>query len=206
MADRMWPQPGMTLVWDVDDVLNTLTRRWFEDVWLDGGSSRPGAITQFAQLTRNPPHEILGITREEYLDSLDAYRACRYSALQPRQDILGWMARAGHRFRHLALTAVPLHAAAFSGEWVYRHWGRWIRGVHVVPSARKGMDAPRWDSSKTDFLRWLGRDDLALIDDHPDNLAEASEAGFRVLRVPQPWNGHLTELATLDEFLARFPG
>lgn len=181
--DRSTPAP--TLVWDVDDVLNDLTRAWFETAWRPAHAQGP--VTAYAQLTENPPHRLLGIARTEYLASLDAFRAGHYGRLAPNPRLLAWMDEHGHRFRHLALTAVPLAAAAYSGEWVFRHWGRWIRGIQVVPSLRDGQEL-LWDRSKVEYLRWLGHPDVTLIEDNPAACAEAAAAGFRALLVPQPWN------------------
>lgn len=184
-GDRAVPT-GATLVWDVDDVLNSLTRDWFAQEWLPAHPAGP--VTEYGRLTENPPHRLLGVTREEYLASLDAFRRRRYGGLEPDPAIRAWMEREGHRFRHVALTAVPLAAASFSGEWLFRVWGRWIRGVHVVPSPRPGCEAPAWDASKVGFLRWLGHGDAVLIEDNPAVCAAAVAAGFRALLVPQPWN------------------
>jgi len=186
MSDAMRITAGMTLVWDVDDVLNQLTRAWFEQAWLSTHPDCP--VTESAQLTENPMHRLLGVTREEYLASLDAFRAAGYAALVPDADILAWMSRNGDKFRHVALTAVPLASASCSGEWIYRHWGRWIRSIHVVPSPRTGQEAPSWDASKVEYLRWFGHADVVLIEDNPVACAAAVAAGFSALRVPQPWN------------------
>ena len=60
-----------TIIWDVDDVLNDLMRAWFEDYAALNGTHTH--IT-YDRLTSNPPHELLGISRMEYLESLDKFR------------------------------------------------------------------------------------------------------------------------------------
>lgn len=187
---------GMTLVWDVDDVLNALTREWFMREWLPRHPTGP--VRRYEQLTANPPCELLGVPRQDYLDSLDAFRADAYFTLQPDAGIRAWMERDGHRFRHIALSAVPLAAAAYSGEWIYRHWGRWIRTIHIVPSSRRNCDAPVWDRTKAGFLRWLNQKDAVLIEDNPLACKEAQDAGYRALIVPQPWNAGGAGWVTLD--------
>ena len=177
---------GMTLVWDVDDVLNSLTEVWFEQEWLPCHPNQP--LTQYDDLKENPPHRLLGVPKAEYLASLDHFRATQYHALEPNATIRAWMRRNGPQFRHVALTAAPLATSSQTGEWVYRHWGRWIRTIHVVPSKRANCSAKTWDPSKVDYLRWFGHKDVVLIEDNLATCAEAFAAGFHVLRVPQPWN------------------
>lgn len=202
MSNTMRITAGMTLVWDVDDVLNPLTRVWFEQEWQPMHRDCP--VTEYAQLTENPMHRLLGVAREEYLASLDAFRAAGYAALAPDAGILAWMSRNGYKFRHIALTAVPLASAARSGEWIYRHWGRWIRSIHVVPSPRAGQEAPSWDASKVEYLRWLGHEDVVLIEDNPAACVEAVAAGFYALRVPHPWNAvAAVGVGTVDELTGR---
>ncbi len=46
-----------TIVWDIDDVLNDLTRAWFETAWLP--AHRECRLT-YEELKVNPPHELLG--------------------------------------------------------------------------------------------------------------------------------------------------
>ncbi len=198
MATDWRPRPGMTLVWDVDDVLNALTRHWFEDAWR---AEWPACRLAYGQLIENPPHRLLGVPKATFLASLDAFREARYATLEPDSRVLAWMRREGCRYRHLALTAVPLRAAHHSAAWVYRHWGTWIRGFHVVPSPRSDYPAPDWDASKVEYLRWLGHDDVVLIEDNPAALREAAAAGLRTLRVSQPWNDESVGRGQLEEFL-----
>lgn len=186
-----------TVVWDVDDVLNDLTRRWLEDAWIPG---RPGCTVGYGSLTENPPHRLLGVDAATYLQSLDEYRLSPAAAdLAPVPEVLAWFREHGDTCRHLALTARPARTVAPAAAWVFRHFGRWIRTFHFVPSPRPGEELPSWERDKEDALRWLGLGDIAL-DDSPANLACARRAGLVAVSVPRPWNAPAVPLAqALDE-------
>lgn len=173
-----------TLVWDVDDVLNDLMRAWFEKAWLP---EHLDCGLRYEQLCENPPDIILGVERHEYLASMDAFRLSPEGFdLAPDVEVLQWFEKHGGRFRHVALTARPLESASGVAAWVMRHFGLWIRSFGIVPS-RPPQCAPAYDRNKGDYLRWLGKGD-ALIDDSPDNLAQAGALGLTVFAWPQPWN------------------
>lgn len=174
----------ITLVWDVDDVLNDLTRRWFEDSWRP---AHPDAPVGYAGLTRQPPSSLLGVPDAEYLASLDDYRARRYDALAPEADVLAWFAAHGEGFRHLALTATPMRHAPVVAAWVMRHFGRWIRAFALLPSPRPGEHLPVYDQDKAGCLAWLGAGDV-FIDDNPANVAGVAARGMRTIVPPRPWN------------------
>src|SRR5262245_50873043 len=121
-----------TIAWDVDDVLNDLMGAWVAAFCHTQGRECPGT----SDLTANPPHELLGIALSDYLADLDRFRRTAYGTLTPVPEMLAWFERFGADYRHLAVTAVPLCAAPASAAWVLRHFGRWIRTFHVVPSLR----------------------------------------------------------------------
>jgi len=174
----------VTIAWDVDDVLNDLTGAWLRDEWRP---AHPQCRTAYSELSRNPPHSIIGAALEEYLASLDRFRRSRYRELEPLPETLAWFERHGGRFRHMALTAAPLHCAPESAEWVIRHFGRWIRSFNFVPSPRHGESIPPYDANKRDFLRWFGNASV-LVDDNVENIAAARSAGMRAVLMPRPWN------------------
>ena len=176
----------LTIAWDVDDVLNDLMRAWFEKEWLP---SHPDCQATYEDLCANPPQTIIGTTLDGYLSSLDRFRCTRYAELTPVAEALAWFERHGDNYRHVALTAVPLQSAPVSAAWVLRHFGRWIRSFHFVPSHRNGEAIPQYDGSKSDFLRWFGKADV-LVDDLPINVESARQAGVRALLMPRPWNGN----------------
>lgn len=176
----------LTIAWDVDDVLNDLMRTWLHVQWLP---SHPGSRVAYEDLRSNPPHPVIGATLDEYLASLDEFRRVRYLAeLAPLPEVREWFERHGDGYRHMALTAVPLDSAPVSSAWVFRHFGRWIRTFHFVPSARPGAPVPLCDRTKQDFLGWLGKA-AVLVDDHPENVALARQAGLQAVLMPRPWNG-----------------
>jgi len=175
-----------TLAWDVDDVLNSLMRAWFDD--LRNNQAREIKIG-YDQLVENPPHALLGMTLNQYLGSLDAFRLSgRYAQLEPNREILNWFNAHGHCCRHLALSAVPLVAAPVSSAWVLKHFGRWIRTFAFVPSKRAGEKIPEYDHSKADFIGRHGKIDI-LLDDNPEHIEQAVQIGIKGMLITQPWNG-----------------
>jgi hypothetical protein len=96
------------------------------------------------------------------------------------------MGEHGHRFRHMALTARPLASAGDAAEWVFRHFGNYIRCYGVAP-VRLDAAAPKYDRDKADFLRWFQEADY-FLDDSEANVAAVSALGVKALLFPQPWN------------------
>lgn len=188
-----------TIVWDVDDVLNTLTRDWLATAWLP---AHPDCTIDYAELTENPPHRLLDINRETYLQSLDEFRLSRFHQLEPVAAMRSWFEAHGQHFRHIALTATPLKTAPNSAAWVMRHFGRWIRTFAVVPSPRPDDRGPDYDQTKGDYLRWWGQADI-LIDDNPAHVAAAQKLGLTGFLVSQPWNSDGMEISDILNLLER---
>lgn len=173
-----------TIAWDVDDVLNDLMYLWFQSWSTDNSAS----AVRYADLTENPPHGILGITMESYLKSLDTFRlSSSYLDMAPIKEVREWFVDNGGRFRHIALTAVPLSAASVSAQWVLRHFGIWIRTFHFVPSKRQDLTLPVYDESKLSFMQWLDKVDI-FIDDNPEQVRKAEMFGVKAYLFPRPWN------------------
>lgn len=175
-----------TIAWDIDDVLNDLMLSWFEQKWLrDHRKCR----LRYEELTENPPHGLLGVDINDYLTSLDEYRlSALYQQMVPVKEVMDWFVKYGRNFQHIALTAVPLVAASVSAQWVFKHYGAWIRTFHFVPSRRRGKEIPEYEQTKGDFLKWISRVDL-LVDDNRSNIMSAENAGCRGILMPRPWNG-----------------
>lgn len=174
-----------TIAWDIDDVLNDLMRSWFEQKWI---KEHGGCKLKYSGLSENPPHKLLGVGIEEYFSSLDEFRLSPlYQQMSPTEEVRKWFAKYGHRFRHIALTAAPLIAVSASAQWVFRHYGNWIRTFHFVPSKRKGQEMPEYERDKEDFLKWISKVDL-LIDDSASNIMGAEKAGCKGILMPRPWN------------------
>jgi hypothetical protein len=175
----------MTIVWDVDDVLNHLMREWFEQEWKP---EHPQCNVVYDEIRQNPPHHILGISESEYLESLDRFRLSDGGRqMAADTSVAEWFAAHGRGARHIALTSRPLEMAGTAAEWVLRHFGAYIRAFGVAP-CRRSANTPRYDASKSEFLAWWGRADI-LVDDSRENIAAAADLGIRAVRFPQPWNG-----------------
>jgi hypothetical protein len=183
----------LTIVWDIDDVLNDLMYQWFTYCWLE---QTPGCRVTYAELGGNPPDEALGISRATYLDSLDEFRRTdRARNMLPNAEVLGWLCKRGARFRHIALTARPLESAPDVAHWVMRHFGAWIRNVGVVPT-RAAEDVPVYDRTKGEYLKWLRCGDI-MVDDSIENVRQARLLGMKTLLYPQPWNNSELTLTML---------
>ena len=183
----------LTIVWDVDDVLNDLMYQWFTYCWR---KESPGCAVRYADLNRNPPHDALGISVETYLGSLDAFRATRRAKnMKADANVLRWFHEHGARFRHVALTARPLETAPDVAHWVMRQFGAWIRNIGVVPT-RVDMGVPVYDRTKGEYLKWLQCGDI-MVDDSPENIMQAQALGLKTLLYPQPWNNSSLSVSTL---------
>ena len=174
-----------TIVWDIDDVLNDLTRAWLETVWRPG---HPQCRVTYRELTANPPHRLLGISRQEFLASLDRFRVSKEAeAMSPKPELRSWFARYGSRYRHIALTARPRHTVLAAFKWVENHFGPWFQTYAFVPSKRPGQESYQPDRSKTDYLAWLEKADF-FVDDDEQNCDAAKPLGIKALLVDRPWN------------------
>jgi FMN phosphatase YigB (HAD superfamily) len=179
-----------TIAWDVDDVLNDLMRQWFSLQWLRG---HPECKVTYEELAENPPHRIIGADLHSYLESLDEFRLSDlYQQMPPVKEVKEWFEKNGHNFRHIALTAVPLIAASASAQWVFKHFGPWIRTFHFVPSKREGDKMPAYDNDKGAFLKWIQKVDI-LVDDSYANIQAARSAGVKGIILPRPWNKSLRQ-------------
>jgi hypothetical protein len=174
----------ITLVWDVDDVLNDFMKVWFEEFWI---KKHPECTLSYHDLKENPPHDILDISLDAYRESLDNFRLERGFLLQPIPEITAWFNQYGANYRHMALTAVPIEFSAISASWVFRHFGKWIRSFNIVPSPRRSDPAFNYDTTKGDFLKWIRRGDT-LIEDNLQNISEAEKIGLKTIIIPRPWN------------------
>lgn len=189
-----------TIFWDIDDVLNDLMKRWFEDLWL---RENPQCTIKYSDIKENPPHRILGVTLENYLVSLDHYREKFYRYLNPRQEIISWFEKYGDKARHIAVSAVPLSAVPASAEWLFSHYGLWIRTIHVVPSFRQGEKMIEYDKSKADFFVWLSKKGI-FVDDNEANFKFLENSLIKCVLWPQPWNSSCLSPKDTLEILTDF--
>ena len=183
------------IVWDIDDVLNDLMRVWLEQYWRP---CHPECLVKFEQLLQNPPHRALGVSEREYLASLDEFRWSEMAkTMPPNSFIQAWFKTRGSRYRHMALTARPLAALPIAAEWMFRHFGGYIRTMSAVPS-RLGSDLPTYDLTKGEFLSWAAAA-AVLVDDSETNVKEAAKRGVKGVVFPQPWNqSRLSVAETLE--------
>jgi len=179
-----------TIIWDVDDVLNDFMFDWFEKQWL---IVHPECKLKYEDLLENPPHKILGSSLNEYRNSLDDFRRQYGPTFNPVPEVLEWFQANGSNYRHMALTAVPISLSNISAEWVFRHFGNWIRSFNIVPSPRKSDPDFCYDSSKKEFLQWLQKGDI-LVDDNLINIEGGRILGLKVVVVPRPWNNSLISI------------
>jgi FMN phosphatase YigB (HAD superfamily) len=174
-----------TIAWDIDDVLNDLTKAWFELAWLP---RHPDCPLVYQDLEVNPPHELLGITKEEYLSSLDQFRLSPAAAsLAPDSALVGWFLEYGDQYRHVALTARPKETVYPALRWLLHHFGAWFQTFAFVPAERPGQSSRQPDRNKGEYLAWLGKADF-FIDDNTENCLAARELGISTFLVAQPWN------------------
>jgi hypothetical protein len=168
----------LTLIWDVDDVLNDLMKQWAKALRIP-----------YAYLRSNPPHEILGMRLPEYLESLDKFRECGVR-LTPNPRIRAWLSRHGLLVRNVALSSVPTKFRNSMDLWIFENFGQWIKSFIVAPGPRGAPD-------KREALSWFGLD-CVLIDDLSRHVETAKELGLRSELWPQPWNeSALSERETL---------
>jgi hypothetical protein len=173
-----------TIVWDVDDVLNDLMYCWFERVWKP---QHREAEIDYMEITQNPPHQVLGMSHTEYINSLDSLRLSeKAKMMKPNSLILEWLKEYGSTYRHLALTARPLDSVPILADWLFKNFGGFIRTFTFVP-IRLDPNFPNYDTSKKEFLQWLNKADI-FIDDNEDNVNSANSIGIRGILYPQPWN------------------
>ena len=177
----------LTIVWDVDDVLNDLMAQWFAA--RDGFPRIPTVGLAYRDLTANPPHLALGVERSEYLSSLDAFHQT-----EPRREPARPPPKCSPGSAAMAIASATSHSPRARSRplptvahWVFRHFGAWIRCFGVVPSRAAARRSPRTTHTKAEFLAWLGRGDI-LIDDSPQNIQQAQSLGLKTLMPRQPWN------------------
>jgi hypothetical protein len=191
-----------TIVWDIDDVLNDCTKVWLESYWLP---AHPSCKLKYDDLTENPPYRLLGVKKEEYLDSLDRFRLSPAAqAMLPDAYLINWFRKNGLRFRHIALTARPRKTVFSAIDWVLQYYSEWFQTFSFVPAERHGEPPGHPDRDKGDFLAWLGKADY-FIDDHPGYVMAVKKLGIEAFLVARPWNsGGLTLRNIVETGLTKY--
>ena len=195
----MSSKPEKTLlIWDVDDVLNTLMQQY-----IACGLPENAKRLSYEELTENPPHKLLGISKEDYLSSLDRVRAGDFYDLLPRPEVAAFFAECGHLFDHMILSAVPLKFMEKSSAWVLHYFGEWIQNCLFIPSVRPDCCVKsQMFSGKAEAVKFFGQR-AVLIDDSVKNVEETRSSGGRAVYFPAPWN---PEKISADVFLKSLRG
>jgi hypothetical protein len=171
------------IMWDVDDVLNNLMEEWFSTSWIP---HHPDCSLEYSGITENPPHRLLGVTKGEYLASLDTFRESSFKELKPLPEMLEWFSLYGKKSEHRVVTAVPVNAAHHSAEWVFRHFGTWIRSFNIVPSPRDGEE-DHGVKSKSEYIQTFSKVDL-VVEDNLSTIRSMTDLGIQSVTIPRPWN------------------
>jgi hypothetical protein len=191
-----------TIIWDVDDVLNNLMRDWLEYAWK---REHPGCKILYSDITENPPYKLLGVSKEEYLASLDRFRLSSYHLLKPNPFVYSWFEQKGQNYWNVVSTGTPFTTASKSAAWTFEKYGKWVRTFNYVPSHRRGLILPKYFESKTEFLQYLDRVDC-YVDDSEKSVEDARNAGFEAVLFPQPWNSSKQSQAQTLEEITRLVG
>ena len=170
------------IVWDVDDVLSCLMESWLEH-WNQENDSN----VSLKDIKENPPHKILGISREMYFNSLDNFRNTEAGKnVQENSTMKNWFKNHGNKYNHIACTARPIETMPNQAWWIYHNYGCWIHTVHASGTFRKLKTDYRM-VSKADFISWIDKK-VIFIDDSEDNVKAVSATGSETILYPRPWN------------------
>jgi hypothetical protein len=77
---------------------------------------------------------------------------------------------------------------------MFKHFGKWIRSFHFIPTEREGQPVFMYDANKVDYLSRIGNVSV-FVEDNEDNLKGAKENGIEPILVPRPWNGGKGDIA-----------
>lgn len=175
----------LTIAWDVDDVLNNLTKQWLCDY-----CEKQNIKIAYKNIVSNPPHNILNITFDEYINSLDSFRLSNKALnMLPNNKIINWFEQYGYLFNNIVITSTAARTSQNSAFWVMKHFHKWIHSFNIVPSYRVNDNVVRNDKTKKEFLERERNVDI-FIDDNEKNIEDAKELGIKTFLVAQPWNSN----------------
>ncbi len=191
-----------TIIWDIDDTLNEYIYRWF--IWYKFNNSLCN-IDRYEDITINPPYNLLNITKERYLISIDKYKEESYYILKPKEEIFKWFEEYGYKAEHIVLTSSPIESANISSNWVFKHFGNWIRSFNIVPSKRRNVYHIEYHKNKAHFIKELNKEKIIFIDDNEKNIKEVEKLklGIDTFCVKQPWNTGISIKKILKELTKR---
>ena len=179
-----------TICWDVDDVLNNFTYRWFKHYVQEQTSKFKQIDIKYFDLIENPPHKVLQMSKEDYLDSIDHFAESHYDLLVPDFEIIDWFKLFGNKFNHVVLTACPLYRAHISFQWILLWFGTWIKSCNVVPSPRP-LEIIQNKTSKAEFIERNFKQIHYFIDDNEKNCKDVELLGIKTYSINRPWNNSL---------------
>lgn len=183
------------LVWDVDDVLNSLTLKLLSNLGVLIDPENVGNFSNPAEFVKS-----LGVEGDDYLAALDDIRRHSFLELQPSEAILTWFHEFGTQFNSMALTSTPLEFFPNSAKWVMTHFQPWIDGIGCTPSRRESDPVGTRYRTKAEYLARLG-ERYVLIDDSLTNLVDIDPDSGRGMLYPTPWNG----AEDASNFLSQLP-
>jgi hypothetical protein len=172
------------ICFDIDDTLNNLMEeylKWFNKIY---SSNTP---ISYNEIIDNPPHEILRISEKHYRQTLYQFRMINYKYLIPDPNVLKWFKKHGHRAHFSVLTSAFKDCIPVVANWVFLHFGEWIRTFAFVPSAIDENDIHNvYDIDKAG---WLHRNNVDIyIDDNPITCWKVSLCNIKSHCVKQPWS------------------
>lgn len=164
-------------VWDVDDVLNDLTKEFIKEYY---------PKKAFDSLVDANIYKCLEIKESEYLSRLDDFRQKKYLDLQPNREIIDFIKERSNSL-HYILTAVPHVHIQTSFDWLVKNFNSLFYGFFFAPSPRPKDE--KKIITKFDHLKNLNSscNKVYFIDDNPKNFLETSKDIKKILW-PQPWN------------------
>lgn len=192
-----------TIVFDIDDVLNDFMYRWF--LWYRL-HNKLCIIRKYEEIIENPPYNVLEISKERYLISIDTYRKESFYVLKPNEDIIEWFEQHGDKVESIALTSIPLDCASISAEWTLRNFGQWIRTLAVIPSCRRLQHCIEYHKNKGEFIKGLNRENILFLDDDEKNIKDVESLKLKnteTFCVKQPWNSGKKLKKVLEELTKR---
>ncbi len=173
------------IYWDCDDVLNELMKNWLMYFNLTTGKT-----FCYTDIIENPPYQILNISKNDYLLSLDSYRLNYYNKLQPNKQILCWFEQNGKYFYHQIITSTSRKTAHVYANWIMKYFGNWIQTINFVYSNRNNCTSVKYFNSKKEWLKQFGIKDSIFIDDTKKNIQGIDF--IHCLNFKQPWNDGIT--------------
>jgi uncharacterized HAD superfamily protein len=166
----------LTIVWDIDETLNSYILELLFYIRLCTGNSLKFEDIKHYNLTKSLP-----LSDKECWYYIDQFKFIgKYDKLKPNEKIYEWFLKYGHKANHIALTASSLRTAHISASWLFKNFGQWIRGFHVIPSDR-AEKVIIYDKKKADWLKRNKTD--VYIEDCEKNYKAAKRLGINCLLI-----------------------